>query len=268
MNFEWVPDDQKKNIDNVFTPRAGLTWLFGDKASIYALYDQCFLPQTGRSFEHEPIKPLTGYNIETGFKDYFFNKKLSVSLSAFYIVKNNMLIADPQHDEYDIPRGQIVSKGIDFDMTGNITPSLVVNANYEYVNAKVTKDSDPKIVGIKNFGTPDHAANLWLQYKLLQGKLKGVSFSMGDQYLSKRSAVFYFEAPDKPKYLQGYNLIDAGIDFSNDQFNIGLHFYNITNIHYAQRGYFNFSTNEWRYMPGEPVNFRLSFGVNLGHQKN
>ena len=264
---DWVPDDQKKNTDNVFTPRAGLTWLFGDKASIFVLYDQCFLPQIGRSFEHKPIKPLTGFNIETGLKAYFFNKKVSLNLSVFDIVKNNMLIPDPLHAEYHIPRGQVVSKGIDFDMTGSITASFIVNANYEYVNAKVTKDSDPNIVDTKNFGTPSHQANVWLQYKLLHGVFKGLSFSMGDQYLSKRSAVYYFWVPDKTKYLPGYNLVDAGIGFSNDQFNIGLHFYNITNIQYASNGYFNFSSNEWRYTPGEPVNFRLNLGINLCPRK-
>ena len=36
---------------------------------------------------------------------------------------------------------------------------------------------------------------------------------------------------------------------------------------YASLEYFNAATNEWRYTPGEPVNFRLSFGVNLVHSK-
>ena len=43
----------ERTMHNVFTPRAGLTWLFGDNVSVYALYDQCFLPQAGRSFEHK-----------------------------------------------------------------------------------------------------------------------------------------------------------------------------------------------------------------------
>src|SRR5205085_9391696 len=136
---------------------------------------------------------------------------------------NNMLISDPLHQDFQIQRGQITSKGIDFDMTGNITPSLIVNANYEYVNAKVTQDNDPKIVGTKNFGTPDHQANLWLQYKLLRGALKGLSFFVGHHFLSKRSAVYYYWVPDKTKYLPGYYLLDAGIDLSNDGFEISLH---------------------------------------------
>jgi len=37
---------------------------------------------------------------------------------------------------------------------------------------------------------------------------------------------------------------------------------------YATAGYFNADiNNEWRYTPGEPVNFRLSFGVNLVQHK-
>jgi len=46
-----------------------------------------------------------------------------------------------------------------------------------------------------------------------------------------------------------------------------LNVYNITNINYATTGGFNSNTDEWRYTPGEPVNFRLSFGVNLTQLK-
>ena len=102
-------------------------------------------------------------------KSYFFKKKLSLNLSLFNIVKNNTLTADPLHFGDFIQTGQITSKGIDFDMTGNITPALTVNANYEYADAKITKDSDPNKVGMKNFGTPDHYCNLWLKYNLLHG---------------------------------------------------------------------------------------------------
>ena len=33
-------------------------------------------------------------------------------------------------------------------------------------------------------------------------------------------------------------------------------------------GYFNADIKEWRYAPGEPVNFILSFGVDLVQHKN
>ena len=262
-----LPDDEKKIIDNAFTPRAGLTWLFGDNVSAYALYDQCFLPQRGKSFEHKRFKPVTGYNIETGMKAYLCDKKLSLNFSIFDIVKDNVLTADFDHPQYQVQTGQIVSRGIDFDMTGNITPSLIVNANYEFIDAKVTKESDPNSIGIKNFLTPDHRANLWLQYKLTRSKLRGLSFSAGYQYTGKRGAVWYSWNPDKTKVLPAYSLFDAALGYSNEKFNIGLNIYNITNINYATIGYFN-PTGGWKYTPGEPINFRLSFGVSLYHHKN
>lgn len=38
--FDNIPDYQRNTKYNVFTPRAGLTWLFSENFSIYSLYDQ------------------------------------------------------------------------------------------------------------------------------------------------------------------------------------------------------------------------------------
>jgi iron complex outermembrane receptor protein len=267
-----IPDYQLNTNYDVFTPRAGLTWLFSENFSIYSLYDQCFVPpsavpQSAGNITNTPFKPVTGYNIETGLKSYFFRKKLNLNLSVYHIVKNDNLTADPAHYGYYVQTGQIISNGIDFDMTGNITPAFTVNAAYAYVDAKVTKDNDPNIVGIKNFGTPDHSVNLWIKYKLITGKLKGLSLSSGYQYMGKRSAL-YFENPGTGNiFLPVYNLLDAAVSYQNQKFNISLNLYNITNINYAALGFFNSTTNDWRYTPGEPINFRLSVGVNLISEK-
>ncbi len=257
------PDYESHKIYNKITPRAGLTWLFSDDVSVYALYDQSFFPQFAKSYENKTFLPLTGYNLETGMKGYFFNKKLGLNLSAYHIVKNNTITEDPLHNGFQIQTGQVISNGIDFDITGNISPALIVNANYGYTDAKITKDTDSSIVGLKNFGTPDHSGNLWLNYKFQDRKWKGVSLAVGYQYMGKRSAVRYYNPDPATRFLPVYNLLDAAVSYSNEKFNISLNVYNITNINYATIGYFNSSTNEWRYTPGEPVNFRLSFGISL-----
>jgi iron complex outermembrane receptor protein len=270
--LDFIPDYQRNTKYNVFTPRAGLTWLFSENFSIYSLYDQCFVPpsavpQAAGNIDSMPFKPVTGYNIEMGLKSYFFHKKLGLNFSVYHIVKNNNLTPDPRNNRYSVQTGQIISNGIDFDMTGNITPAFTLNANYAYNDARVTKDNDPTLIGIKNFGTPDHSVNLWIKYKFITGKLKGLSLSSGYQYMGKRSAL-YFENPGTGNiFLPVYNLLDAAISYQNQKFNIGLNLYNITNINYAALGFFNPSTNEWRYTPGEPINFRLSVGVNLISKK-
>jgi hypothetical protein len=85
--------------------------------------------------------------------------------------------------------------------------------------------------------------------------------------MGKRGALLNPEPDYTMKFLPVYNLFDAALSFQNEKFHIALNVYNITNIHYATIGYFNTDTNEWRYTPGEPVNFRLSFGVNLVRYK-
>jgi len=275
LNFPSVPAYQRNTKYSVFTPRAGLTWLFSENISIYSLYDQCFVipnaaPPTATSSANKPFEPITGYNIETGLKSYFFHKKLGLNFSIYHIVKNNNLTPDPGNNGNSVQTGQITSNGIDFDVTGNITPAFTVNANYAYNNAKVTKDNDPNLIGIKNFGTPDHSVNLWIKYKFITGKLKGLSLSSGYQYMGSRSAL-YFENPGTGNlFLPVYNLLDAAISYQNQRFSIGFNLYNITNTNYAALGSFksfNSSTNEWRYTPGEPINFRLSVGVNLISEK-
>jgi iron complex outermembrane receptor protein len=62
------------------------------------------------------------------------------------------LATAPLHNGFQIQTGQITSKEIDFDITGHVTRSLTVNANYEYADAKVTKDSDLGMIGHRNFG--------------------------------------------------------------------------------------------------------------------
>ena len=273
--FEFIPDYQRNSKYNVFTPRAGLTWLFSENFSIYSLYDQCFVPPVAvphdkGNIANTPFKPITGYNMEIGLKSHFFNKKLGLNFSVYHIVKNNNLTEDPAHNGYYVQTGQITSDGIDLDITGSITPAITVNVNYAYNDATIAKDEDPNLIGIKNFGTPAHAANLWIKYQLLSRKLKGLSFAFGYQYMGKRSAL-NFENPGTGNiFLPVYNLLDAAVGYQNQRFNISFNLYNITNINYAALGSFEFfdsSPNEWRYTPGEPINFRLSVGVNLIREK-
>lgn len=257
-----IPVYQHNTSYNNFTPRFGLMWLFSHDVSAYVLYDRYFLPLHAKNSERKQFKPVTGYNAEAGFKSYFFEKQLSTSLSFYHIVVNNTLFPDPLHPGFSIQAGQVISNGIEFDVTGNITPAIMINANYSFSDETITK-GDSSMQGRKNIGTPDHHCNLWINYKLISGNLKGVTFSFGYEYMGKRGALSYDDAGSGNYYLPVYNLLNAALSYRNEKFSIALNLYNVANISYATIGSFNYSNNEWRYTQGEPVNFRLSFGVNL-----
>jgi iron complex outermembrane receptor protein len=261
-----VPVYQQHTQYDRFTPRFGVNWLFSEASSAYIVYNQFFFPVFQKNFERKPFKPSTGYNLEAGIKHFFFNKKLNASLSIYRILINNALTPDLFHppDNY-IQTAQYKHKGVELDIAGNISPAFMINANYAFTDARVSK-GDVNQLGKKKLGTPDHSANLWLKYRLLNGKLKGFSFALGYQYMGRRSASF-IDDPGGNIYLPIYNLLDGAISYRNEKFNINLNIYNITNINYVSIGYFNNYNNEWRYTPGEPINFRLSVGVNLISEK-
>jgi outer membrane receptor protein involved in Fe transport len=87
--------------------------------------------------------------------------------------------------------------------------------------------------------------------------------------MGRRSALDFENPGTGNMFLPVYNLLDAAVSYRNEKFSIGLNLYNITNVNYAALGFFNSSANDWRYTPGEPINFRLSVGINLvGEKKN
>ncbi len=232
-----VPVYARETKSNVVSPRFGLTWLFSENLSAYAMYDQSFWPQQGKNIQQEPFKPLSGYDLETGLKGYFFNKKLSLNISVYDIVKNNLVSVNPMNPNYSIQTGQVTSKGIDFDLTGNITSQLSVNMNYAYVDAKVTKDSDPNRIGMKNFGAPDNAFNLWVKYKIPRGIFRKISLAAGYQYMGKRAAELDWPADGIAMFLPAYNLLDLGVSYRTEKFFIAFNMYNLTDTHYASLGF-------------------------------
>src|SRR5690349_20908311 len=73
---DWnTPDDPEYQVtDNKFTPRLGLTYLFSDDISVYALHDESFLAQRGAIFGGGRLPALTGSNNEIGVKALLFKK--------------------------------------------------------------------------------------------------------------------------------------------------------------------------------------------------
>jgi len=263
---DFTPPYQQHTQYDRFTPRIGVNWLFPDASSAYMVYNQFFFPVFQKNFKGKPFKPSTGYNLEAGIKHFFFNKKLNTSLSVYKILINNALAPDLLHPGNYIQTAQHIHKGVEMDIAGNITPAIMVNANYAFTDARVSK-GDANEVGKKKIGTPDHSANLWFKYRLLNGKLKGFSFALGYQYMGKRSATINGVTGDEIKSLPVYSLLDASIAWFNEILNVSVNVYNITNVNYASVGYFNASINEWRYTSGEPVNLRLNVRVNLFKEK-
>lgn len=259
----WASYDSVTVYNNKLTPRLGLTYLFTQHLSAYTLFDETFLPQTGRKQDRTSARPLTGSNIEAGIKSQLLNQRLAINASVFRTVKNNVLVQNPLTEFY-AERGQIISQGFEVDMSGSLAAGLIVNANYTVTDAKITKDANPEIVGFLNYGVARHNGNAMLRYKFMRGKLEGISAGMGAQLMGRRSAVWagWSDPRDKNVTSPAYTLLDANLGYETHIFSIRANVFNLLNRQGMDSASWNSGADEntpgyFTFSPLQPLNFRL-----------
>ncbi|MDO6738908.1 TonB-dependent receptor [Wenyingzhuangia sp. 2_MG-2023] len=250
--------DATEDKGSLFTPRVGLSFDILSNFTVYGLYDQAFTPQTGASKTNETFDPEIATDIEGGLKKTWFDGKLNTSLTVFQITKDNILVTDPEDANFSVQIGQVQSKGLEFDLQGQITPELNMVLNYSNTNVEVTKDSDPTIVGTKVAGHSKHITNGWLNYNFnTASKLKGFGLSLGYQYLIDRSS-WAWATDGKDPILPDYFRLDGGVSWKNNKVSVRLNVNNILNEYlYSGAGYGDYLY--WQTEPGTNARFTVAY---------
>ncbi|QTE36424.1 TonB-dependent receptor [Mucilaginibacter gossypii] len=248
-----------------FTPRFGLSVNIDPTTTAYAVYDQSFVPQTGKIYGGQKVKPITGNNMELGLKRDWFDGKWNTTLSAYQILKNNQLVTDPdKHGEsaanYVLQLGQTKTKGVEFDTRGEIITGLSLMVNYAYTDSKISKDTDPANVGNPVPGFAKHVTNAWLTYRLQHGSLKGLGFSTGYQWqLDRLPWSLGTGTSDLPNYFR----LDAGASYQIKKMSFALNVNNVLNKYLYSGGHEGLSTDGktvYSWQAEAPTNVRLSIG--------
>jgi iron complex outermembrane receptor protein len=243
-----------------FTQRVGLSVSVDDKTSVYALFDQSFVPQSGFKKDNSSIKPLTGNNMELGVKRDWAGSRWSSSLSVYRILKNNENSTDPSDPtgRFVVQLGQTRSQGLEFDLHGELLPGLTLTANYALTDSKITKadtsETAQATVGNKVPGYAKHTANAWINYKIGSGALKGLGFSAGFTFLGERSTWSWAGATANQKALPDYTKFDGGIFWEQDRLRITCNVFNLADK-YLYSGAVYSSYYYWQTEPGR--NWRL-----------
>ncbi|MFT3824198.1 MAG: TonB-dependent receptor [Chitinophagaceae bacterium] len=251
-----------------FTPRVGLSASLDKNTAVYALYDQAFIPQSGKMANGKKVQPITGNNMEIGIKRDWFGGKWNTTLAVYRILKNNELTADPfspPTSGLSIELGQKRSQGVEFDIRGTLARGLNIVANYAYTNSKVTKVADGVTsikVGDIVPGYAKHTANAWLSYKVPTGVLKGVGASAGFTYLAGR-ATYYEASPDPSKTLNDYFKLDGGVFWEKDKIRVSVNVYNILDRYLYSGSYESWTTEvpvyDWQTEAFRNARFAISY---------
>ncbi len=247
-----------------FTPRVGLSVSLDKTSTVYALYDQAFIPQTGILANGGEVQPITGNNTELGVKKEWDNGRWVTTASVYRILKNNELIADPNSaptSGLSIELGQKVAQGIEFDLRGYITKNINLVANYAFTDAKMLKVAEG-ITTLKEGdivpGFAKHTANAWFTYRAQSGALKGFGISAGGTWLGGR-ATYWEPSPDPTKTLDDYYKVDAGLSWEGSKMYVNFNVFNLLDEYLYSGSYYQW-LSAYYWQTEAPRNYRLTIG--------
>lgn len=240
--------------------RAGLVWRMRDDVSFYAQYSTSFEPQGITAQDPRaggPFAPTTGESIEGGVKTALMDGRLQTTFALYKIRRENLLQADPRGDpegdgvNNSIAFGEVVSKGIDFDIAADITRNWVLTVAYAYNDTKITKTNGLTTLGNAVPGgrfanAPKHKLGFWTRYQI---PAAGLAFAFGGDYVSKRISLS--NQPVNP-----YMIFDASVTWTHGPWEVRARVDNLFDKVYAASGF----NDRGGHFPGEPRSAFIEFG--------
>lgn len=258
-HFEQRTDDFARNhaksrqTHDALTQRAGLLYQLTPEVGLFANASTSFKPNNGLDAGGKSFKPEEGVGYEIGIKSELFDDRLSTTLAAFHIEKENVLALDPATDT-NRAMGKARSQGVDLQLTGQVTDAIRVIGAFAYIDAEVTKGDKTIPTGSRILGVAKRSGSLLGVYEFQYGLLRGSDLGAAFTYVGDRSgeAGGRFELP-------AYHTVDLLAHYkASDNVTVGLNLNNLFDEKYYERSYSNYWVN-----PGEPRNFTVSLTLNL-----
>ncbi len=258
-HFEQTLDDFTRNAPtsrqthDALTQRAGLLYQLTPEVGVFANASTSFKPNSGLDATGKTFKPEEGVGYEVGIKSELFDDRLSATLAAFHIEKENVLALDPATNT-NRAMGKARSQGFDLQLSGQVTDAVRVIGALAYIDAEVTKGDKTIPTGSRILGVAKRSGSLLGVYEFQDGALRGSDMGAAFTYVGDRSgeAGGSFELP-------AYHTVDLLAHYKATQnVTVGLNLNNLFDEKYYERSYSNYWVN-----PGEPRNLTVSLTLNL-----
>lgn len=131
------------------SPRIGLSYLPDAQWTFFANAGKSFRPNNGVSAAASPFSPESGRAFEVGGKWENAAKTLGGTVALYDIRKKNVLTADPDpvNAGFSIAAGEVRSRGMDLDLSGQLSRHWRMNASLSYIDATVLRDNQLEVGG-------------------------------------------------------------------------------------------------------------------------
>ncbi len=173
-----TPWTHSGETDGRLSPYAAAVYQLTKGINAYASYSDIFVPQSQVKWGGGTLDPRVGSQYEVGLKGEFLDGKLQASGALFYIEDTGRSYADPAHLNYYLNAGKAESKGIEFEVSGEILRGWQATAGYTYNYTELVKASSYQGTPISEW-LPRHSFKLWNQYTVQDGTFKGLSAGLG-----------------------------------------------------------------------------------------
>lgn len=222
------------------SPRAGLVYQPSTMWSLYASAAKGFRPNSGISIANQAFPAERSRAYELGAK--LETGKLTGTLAVYDIRKSNVLTTNPANTDFAIAAGEVGSRGLELDVSGEVARGLRVSGAYAYTDASVTRGDTTIVTGSRLANVPRHSANLLATQQFALGT-GTASVGGGVQYVGERlgdvaiSSSFTLPAYTTAKLLASYS--------PNAKLRLALNVENLFN-----RSYYASSYNQLWVAPG------------------
>ncbi|MGY3297353.1 iron complex outermembrane receptor protein [Pseudomonas sp. TE6288] len=184
--------------DQTWVPHAGVVYKVDERLSFYGSYSESFKPNStiaplsiggGRTLTLDSgIAPEEGKSWELGAK-LDVPGAVTGTLALFDITKRNVLVADGDTQPGTIlysNAGEVRSRGVELDLTGQLSERWSLIGAYAFTDAEVTKD--PQLKGNRLQNVARHSGSLSAVYDY--GSLFGgdrLRLGAGARYVGERA---------------------------------------------------------------------------------
>ncbi|GAB1261679.1 TonB-dependent siderophore receptor [Aurantivibrio plasticivorans] len=238
--------------ENQLSPQFGIVYKATDFLSLYAAYGENFRPLSGATDENG-LDPNLSKSAEIGINFLINNGGLEGTFAIFDIEQSNVATLNGDFEPTAI--GESGSKGLEFDLAGNITDNLHLLFSYTYIDAETKNDYTDAIsynfvpAGSELLNIPEHQASLQLTQRV---ELAGNPLTLigGLLYVDDRSGEF----GDPDLRLPSYTTVQVAANYAISDFaELRVEVNNLFDEEYYTNSY----ASVW-VQPGTPINGRVS----------
>ena len=257
--------------DDVLLPRLGITYTLNEQVNIYASYTEGFELQAIPGLVNvlrpeDDFDPRISDQIEIGTKTSFFKNKLLAQVSLYHINRSGRILADPSGANFfALQMGNETSRGLEFELTGNITSNFTLTANYAFNEVKF---SDEDLLNLRDLegllstglsNNPKHTGGFWGKYTFKHNALKNLDIGFGGSFVSDNQ--LYNTALNRVSEFftfPSYFILNQRVGYKYKNTDISLNINNLFDERYYVGG-----VDIARVFPGAPRNFLLTLGYNF-----